>query len=161
VVIIRDFAYPEHDPRHHGKRLPPKPSRPSVTDTSFFGAPEVEQEDEPMSSSDALLAAFHAAYGDQLEDTSNVSNTSTTHAAPPPSTASLGGLQVDGERQDEYTGPAKAICDFTAQDPKDVHFREGEECWVRYQSQEGLLLVHKDGRDCLVSERHLEFTNHG
>ncbi|RKP08399.1 hypothetical protein THASP1DRAFT_29804 [Thamnocephalis sphaerospora] len=152
VVIVRDFAYPPDDPRHHGKRVHQEFSRLSVTDASFFGMPaEADDADQAANPADALLAAFHATYGGQWPAENDVESSSV---APPAHVDS-----ASEDPQDEYTGPAKAICDFAAEDPADIQFKAGEECWVRYQSQQGILVAHKDGRDCLVREKYLEFTN--
>ncbi|KAI9596067.1 hypothetical protein BDF19DRAFT_495660 [Syncephalis fuscata] len=133
--FVRDFAYPDNDPRHKG--IYPRPvSAYRMT---------LENDQTITAEDNAMIAAFNA------RPTSSSSTSSSTDKEK--------GSRIDDSR-DEYTGPAKAIHDFYAEDPKDVLFKAGEECWIDRQLSRGVLLTVKNGQRCHVRESHLEFTNH-
>lgn len=145
-ILIRDFAYHITDPRFYGERATPAATKPSVTDPAFFeptttpdtvtptNVTEEEEDEDDEEPEDVVLAAFHS----QRE-----SNTP----------------EIREVQRDEYTGPARAISTFCAQEPSSMEFRAGEECWVHCQVRDGLLLVSKGGQDVLVEESYLEFTS--
>ncbi|RKP26212.1 hypothetical protein SYNPS1DRAFT_28084 [Syncephalis pseudoplumigaleata] len=136
VFHVRDFAYPEDDPRHKG--IYPRPVSAYRSVTNLFSYGDNDSEDGPRTS-----------------DASAASSSSTADGGCSTATTTTG-----DSHKDEYTGPAKAIHDFYAEDPKDVLFRAGEECWIDRQLSQGVLLTFKNGQRCHVRESYLEFTNH-
>jgi hypothetical protein len=138
VFHIRDFAYPDNDPRHKGIYPRPVSAYRSVTNLFSF-----DDQDNPLTSNEPVDNSMLSFASSETSSSANNNNNATE----------------DG-RKDEYTGPAKAIHDFYAEDPKDVLFKAGEECWIDRQLSQGVLLTFKNGQRCHVRESYLEFTNH-